>query len=114
MLVKVSGKKLHLTTFEVNTTVKNVRACLKAQKVFAELSIAIKNAKDDDDQSILNVLEAQENLLNEQESFLKEILGLSDAQIDKVENSDPADVTEFVTEVMDKVLQVDESKSDKD
>ena len=41
MSVKINGKKLHLTTFEIETTVKNVRACLKAQKVFAKLSIAI-------------------------------------------------------------------------
>lgn len=114
MLVKINGKKLHLTTFEVETTVKNVRAFLKAQKVFAKLSIAINKVKDDDDQSILDVLTAQENLLDEEEKFLKKILHLSDAQVDKIEDSAPEDVSEFVTDLIGKILQVDDSKSDND
>lgn len=104
MSVKINGKKLHLTTFEVETTVKNVRACLKAQKTFAELSIAINKVKDDDDQSILDVLTAQENLLMKKKKFLKKILHLSDAQVDKIEDSDPGDVSEFVTDLIGKNL----------
>ena len=39
MAAKVNGKKLHLSTFEIPTSGKNIRKCLVAQKKFAEKNI---------------------------------------------------------------------------
>ena len=49
MSVKVNGKKLHLTTFEIPTTGKNIRKCLVAQKNFAEVGEVIDHVNTDDD-----------------------------------------------------------------
>lgn len=112
MSVKINGKKLHLTTFEVPTSGRNIRACLVAQKEFAKADMAIRRVKDDDDESVVKSLDAQISLLDAQVAFLKQILKLSDAQVEKVEDADFNNVTEFVTEVISKVLQFDSSKSD--
>lgn len=114
MSVKINGKKLHLTTFEVPTNGKNIRRCLVAQKKFAEADLAIKRVDTDDEESIINSLEAQIKLIDTYTEFLKPVLGLSDAQVEKVENSDFEDVVSFTTEVIDKVLKVDGSKSNND
>lgn len=112
MSVKINGKKLHLTTFDVPTNGKNIRRCLVAQKKFAEADLAIKRVDTDDEESIINSLEAQIKLIDSYTEFLKPVLSLSDAQVEKVENADFEDVVAFTTEVIDKVLKVDSSKSD--
>lgn len=112
MSVKINGKKLHLTTFDVPTNGKNIRCCLVAQKKFAEVDLAIKRVDTDDEESIINSLEAQIKLIDSYVEFLKPVLSLSDAQVEKVENADFEDVVAFTTEVIDKVLKVDSSKSD--
>lgn len=111
MSVKINGKKLHLTTFVIPTTGKNLRLCLVAQKEFAKVDETIKNAKADDDQSIINSLDAYIDLIDTYTNFLKPILHLSDDQVKKVENADFNDVEEFANEIISKVLGVDSSKS---
>lgn len=112
MSVKVSGKSLHLTTFEVSTSGRNIRACLEAQKNFAKANLAIKNFKEDDDESLIKSLEAQENLIDEEVAFLKKTLKLSDAQVDKIWDADFDKVNDFTTEVIEAVMRVDKSKSE--
>lgn len=113
MSVKVNGKKLHLTTFEIPTSGKNIRKCLVAQKKFAESDEQIKNANADDDNSIIRALDAQIKLIDTYTEFLKPMLGLSDAQAQKVEDSDFDDVVDFTNEVINKVLGYDSDKSQK-
>ena len=111
MSVKVNGKKLHLTPFEIPTTGKNIRKCLVAQKNFAEVSEAIDHVNTDDDDSMIKALDAQIKLIDTYTEFLKPILHLSDEQAKKVEDSDFNDVVDFTNEVIGKVLGYDSSKS---
>ena len=86
MAVKVDGKKLHLTTFNVLTTGRNMKACLIQQKKMAELDQALKPVKDDDDQSVINLLNRQVEWVDEFESLFNKVFNLSDAQGKKVED----------------------------
>ena len=113
MSVKINGKKLHLTTFEIPTSGKNIRRCLVAQKHFAEANEQIKHVNTDDDDSIIKALDAQIKLIDTYIEFLKPMLNLSDAQAQKVEDSDFDDVVDFTNEVINKVLGYDSSKSNK-
>lgn len=112
MAVKVDGKKLHLTSFNVLTNGHNIRACLVEQKKLAELDRALKNVKDDDDNSMINFLDTQIAYIDNLSEFLKDILKLSDGQIKKIEDADFYDVVDFANEVIAKVLRQDQSKSD--
>lgn len=114
MLIKINGKKLHLTTFEVKPTSKNLRLCLKMQKTVAEMTLAIKNVDTDDPESIIKSLDKQMDWLNSDTEFLKDVLHLSADQVKKIEDSDFDDVNEFTQEVIDKILQRDDSKSEND
>lgn len=114
MSVKINGKKLHLTTFDVPTNGRNIRRCLVAQKKFAEADLKIKRVDTDNEESVIDSLKAQIELIDTYTEFLKPVLGLSDAQVEKVENSDFEDVVAFTNEVIEKVLQVDSSKSTDD
>lgn len=111
MSVKINGKKLHLTTFEIPTSGKNIRKCLVAQKEFAKADEAIQNVNTDDDDSVIRSLDAQIKLIDTYTNFLQPILGLSDKQAEKVENSDFNDVVDFTNEVISKVLGFDADKS---
>lgn len=111
MSVKVNGKKLHLTTFEIPTTGSNIRKCLVAQKDFAKANQAIKNVDMGNDESIINSLDAQIKLIDTYTEFLKPILKLSPDQVKKVEESDFDDVVDFADEVIEKVLGFDSNKS---
>lgn len=111
MSVKVNGKKLHLTTFEVPTTGANIRKCLVAQKDFAKANRAIKNVDMENDESIINSLDAQIQLIDTYTEFLKPILKLSPDQVKKVEESDFDDVVDFADEVIEKVLGFNSDKS---
>ena len=111
MSVKVNGKKLHLTTFEVPTSGKNIRKCLVAQKKFAEVGEVIDHVNTDNDDSMIKALDAQIKLIDTYTEFLKPILHLSDEQAKKVEDSDFNDVVDFTNEVIGKVLGYDSSKS---
>lgn len=111
MSVKVNGKKLHLTTFEIPTTGKNIRKCLVAQKNFAEVGEVIDHVNTDDDDSMIKALDAQIKLIDTYTEFLKPILHLSDEQAKKVEDSDFNDVVDFTNEVISKVLGYNSDKS---
>lgn len=111
MSVKVNGKKLHLTTFEIPTTGANIRKCLVAQKDFAKANRAIKNVDMENDESIINSLDAQIQLIDTYTEFLKPILKLSPDQVKKVEESDFEDVVDFADEVIEKVLGFNSDKS---
>lgn len=122
MSVKVNGKKLHLTTFEIATSGKNLRRCLVAQRDLAEVQehyrnyhLKYENLKKDEDiepEAIVDVLDARIKELDIYVGFLKPFLGLSDEQTKKVEDSDIDDVIDFTTEIIDKVTGVDSSKSE--
>lgn len=111
MLIKIDGKKLHLTTFEVVPTAHALKRCLEIQKEIAKMQLSIKQVKDDDPESIIKSLEVQEKWLDSYIDFLQDVLKLSDAQVKKVEDSDFDDVTEFTGSVVDMILQRDNSKS---
>lgn len=113
MSVKVNGKKLHLTTFEIPTSGKNIRRCLVAQKEFAKAQEAISNVNTDDDESVINSLDAQVKIIDTYENFLQPILHLSDEQTKKLEDADFTDVVDFANEIMAKVLDFDTDKSQK-
>lgn len=113
MSVKVNGKNLHLTTFEIPTSGKNIRECLVAQKRFAEAGEIIDHVNTDDDDSMIKALDAQIKLIDTYTEFLKPILHLSDEQAKKVEDSDFKDVVDFTNEVISKVLGYDSDKSQK-
>ena len=122
MSVKVNGKKLHLTTFEIATSGKNLRQCLVAQRDLAKVQehyrnyhLKYENLKKDEDiepEAIVDVLEARIKELDIYVDFLKPFLGLSEEQTKKVEDSDIDDVIDFTTEIIDKVTGVDSSKSE--
>lgn len=114
MLIKINGKKLHLTTFEVKPTSKNLRRCLKMQKAVAEMTLAMKNVDVENPESIIKSLDKQLEWLDTDTEFLKDVLNLSADQVKKIEESDFDDVNEFVQEVVDKILQRDNSKSEDD
>lgn len=113
MLVKVNGKKLHLTTFEIPTSPKNIRKCLTAQEEFAKAQEAITNVDTDNNESVINSLDAQVKLIDTYVNFLQSVLHLSDKQADKLEDADFSDVVDFANEIMAKVLDFDANKSDK-
>ncbi|NRO84166.1 hypothetical protein IMAU10149_00738 [Lactobacillus helveticus] len=113
MSAKVNGNKLHLTTFEIPTSGKNIRKCLVAQKKFAEASETIDHVNTDDDDSMIKALDAQIKLIDTYTEFLKPILHLSDEQAKKVEDSDFNDVVDFTNEVISKILGYDSDKSKK-
>ncbi|MCO6515760.1 MAG: hypothetical protein J6586_04555 [Snodgrassella sp.] len=113
MSVKISGKKLHLKTFEIPTTGKNMRRCLVAQKEFAKVNMAVSNLKDDDADSILELLDATNKAITTYGEFLRDILNLSDEQFKKIdEEADFNDVREFAEKIMAKVLGWDADKSE--
>lgn len=113
MSVKVNGKNLHLTTFEIPTTGKNIRKCLIAQRDFAKIDQAMNDVDLNNDESIVKSLEAQIKLIDTYTNFLKPILGLSDDQAKKVEDAEFDDVVSFTNEVIAKVLGFDSDKSEK-
>lgn len=113
MSVKVNGKKLHLTTFEIPTSGYNLRKCLVAQKEFAEAEEKIDSINTDDDKSIVSGFQAQIDLLDTYMNFLKPLLHLSDDQVKKIENADFNDVVEFVNDIIGKVLGYSPEKSEK-
>lgn len=121
MSVKVNGKKLHLTTFEVPTTGENIRKCLvaqidlaKAEKVFDNFYQKTEKLTDDEDvdiDSVIGVYDARIKLIDTYSEFLKSILKLSADQVKKVENSDFDDVVDLAREVIEKVLGFNSDKS---
>lgn len=113
MSVKVNGKNLHLTTFEIPTTGKNIRKCLIAQRDFAKIDQAMNDVDLNDDESIVKSLEAQIKLIDTYTGFLKPMLDLSEDQAKKIENADFEDVVSFTNEVIAKVLGFDSDKSEK-
>lgn len=113
MSVKVNGKKLHLTTFEIPTTGKNIRKCLIAQRDFAKINQAMTDVDVNDDESIVKSLNAQIQMIDTYTGFLKPILGLTEDQAKKVEDAEFDDVVDFANEVITKVLGYDPDKSEK-
>lgn len=121
MSVKVNGKKLHLTTFEVPTSGKNMRMCLVAQRDLAKESEsfdafnkkvdALKKDEELDSQTLIDFYDAQIKLIDTYSKFLKPILSLTDEQTKKLEDSDFKDVVDLANEVIAKVLGLDSSKS---
>ena len=121
MSVKINGKKLHLTTFEVPTSGKNMRMCLVAQRDLAKESESfdafdkkvhsLKKDEELDNQTSIEFYEAQIKLIDTYSKFLQTILNLSDEQTKKLEDSDFKDVIKFANEVIAKVLGLDTSKS---
>ena len=121
MSVKINGKKLHLTTFEVPTSGKNMRMCLVAQRDLAKESEsfdafnkkvdALKKDEELDVQTLIDFYEVQIKLIDTYSKFLKPILNLSDEQTQKLEDSDFKDVVDLANEVIAKVLGLDSSKS---
>lgn len=111
MSVKVNGKKLHLTTFEIPTTGKNIRACLVAQKELAKVNRTFKKVNVEDDDSLIEFLDSQEKMIDIYMGFLQPILKLSDEQVKKVDDSDFDDVVDFANEIIEKVLGWDGDKS---
>ena len=113
MSVKVNGKNLHLTTFEIPTTGKNIRKCLIAQRDFAKIDQAMNDVDLNNDESIVKSLEAQIKLIDTYTNFLKPILGLSDDQAKMGEDAEFDHVVSFTNEVIAKVLGFDSDKSEK-
>lgn len=121
MSVKINGKKVHLTTFEVQTSGKNMRMCLVAQRDLAKESESfdafdkkVRSLKKDeelDNQTSIEFYEAQIKLIDNYLKFLQTILNLSDEQTKKLEDSDFKEVIKFANEVIAKVLGLDTSKS---
>ena len=121
MSVKINGKKLHLTTFEVPTSGKNMRMCLVAQRdlakesesfdVFNKKVDALKKDEELDSQTMIDFYDAQIKLIDTYSKFLKPILNLSDEQAQKLEDSDFKDVVDLANDVIAKVLGLDSSKS---
>ncbi|QHJ82037.1 MAG: hypothetical protein [Caudoviricetes sp.] len=121
MSVKINGKKLHLTTFEVPTSGKNMRMCLVAQRdlakesesfdVFNKKVDALKKDEELDSQTMIDFYDAQIKLIDTYSKFLQPILNLSDEQTQKLEDSDFKDVVDLANEVIAKVLGLDSSKS---
>ena len=121
MSVKINGKKLHLTTFEVPTSGKNMRMCLVAQRYLAKESEsfdvfnkkvdALKQDEELDSQTMIDFYDAQIKLIDTYSKFLKPILNLTDEQTKKLEDSDFKDVVDLANEVIAKVLGLDSSKS---
>ena len=121
MSVKINGKKLHLTTFEVPTSGKNMRMCLVAQRDLAKESEsfdafnkkvdALKQDEELDSQTMIDFYDAQIKLIDTYSKFLQPILNLSDEQTQKLEDSDFKDVVDLANEVIAKVLGLDSSKS---
>lgn len=111
MSIKVNGKKLHLTTFEIPTTGANIRKCLVAQRDFAKVDQAISNVDMENDESIIRSLDAQIKMIDTYVQFLTPILKLSPDQVKKVENSDFEDVVNLANEVIEKVLGFNSDKS---
>ena len=121
MSVKINGKKLHLTTFEVPTSGKNMRMCLVAQRDLAKESESfdafnkkvdsLKKDEELDGQTLIDFYDAQIKLIDIYSKFLKPILNLTDEQTKKLEDSDFKDVVDLANEVIAKVLGLDSSKS---
>ncbi|WP_294835936.1 phage tail tube assembly chaperone [uncultured Lactobacillus sp.] len=121
MSVKINGKKLHLTTFEIPTSGKNMRMCLVAQRDLAKESEsfdafnkkvdALKKDEELDSQTMIDFYDAQIKLIDTYSKFLQPILNLSDEQTQKLENSDFKDVVDLANDVIAKVLGLDSSKS---
>lgn len=121
MSVKINGKKLHLTTFEVPTSGKNMRMCLVAQRDLAKESEsfdafnkkvdALKKDEELDSQTLIDFYDAQIKLIDTYSKFLKPILNLTDEQTKQLEDSDFKDVVDLANEVIAKVLGLDTSKS---
>ena len=121
MSVKINGKKLHLTTFDVPTSGKNMRMCLVAQRDLAKESEsfdafnkkvdALKKDEELDSQTLIDFYDAQIKLIDTYSKFLQPILNLSDEQTRKLEDSDFKDVVDLANEVIAKVLGLDSSKS---
>lgn len=121
MSVKINGKKLHLTTFEIPTSGKNMRMCLVAQRdlakesesfdVFNKKVDALKKDEELDSQTMIDFYDAQIKLIDTYSKFLQPILNLSDEQTQKLEDSDFKDVVDLANEVIAKVLGLDSSKS---
>ena len=121
MSVKINGKKLHLTTFEVPTSGKNMRMCLVAQRdlakesesfeVFNKKVDALKKDEELDSQTMIDFYDAQIKLIDTYSKFLKPILNLSDEQAQKLEDSDFKDVVDLANDVIAKVLGLNSSKS---
>lgn len=121
MSVKINGKKLHLTTFEVPTSGKNMRMCLVAQRDLAKESESfdafnkkvdsLKKDEELDGQTLIDFYDAQIKLIDTYSKFLKPILNLTDEQTKKLEDSDFKDVVDLANEVIAKVLGLDSSKS---
>lgn len=121
MSVKINGKKLHLTTFEVPTSGKNMRMCLVAQRDLAKESEsfdafnkkvdALKKDEELDSQTMIDFYDAQIKLIDTYSKFLQPILNLSDEQTQKLEDSDFKDVVDLANDVIAKVLGLDSSKS---
>lgn len=121
MSVKINGKKLHLTTFDVPTSGKNMRMCLVAQRDLAKESEsfdafnkkvdALKKDEELDSQTMIDFYDAQIKLIDTYSKFLQPILNLSDEQTQKLEDSDFKDVVDLANEVIAKVLGLDTSKS---
>ena len=121
MSVKINGKKLHLTTFEVPTSGKNMRMCLVAQRDLAKESEsfdafnkkvdALKKDEELDSQTMIDFYDTQIKLIDTYSKFLQPILNLSDEQTQKLEDSDFKDVVDLANDVIAKVLGLDSSKS---
>lgn len=111
MKFTIDGSKIGLSKdLSVESTVKNVRYCMKAELRFAKVKQAIDNVDTKDDQSLIDVLERQSKLFDEYTEFLEGIFGLTKKQVEKVNNSDATVLTEVITEIISKILGYDKAE----
>lgn len=112
--VKIDGSKLHLKTFEVETSGYKMLKSMKMQRQSAALDVAINKLNDadaDDPEEMIKFLDSQIDMVESEYSFLEEILGLTKTQMEKVKKASIQDVTSFVMDVCSKVLGWDHEPS---
>ncbi|WP_099045128.1 phage tail tube assembly chaperone [Leuconostoc citreum] len=112
-MIKINVKKeLGIAkTIEVKESNKNIRATWKLQKMLAKLSIDQSQADSDNPEAfeglIDNMLDVQEKVI----SYVVDILKLTDAQADKVEEMEFGETMNFAVRISSELLHIEATEA---
>lgn len=115
-LVTVDGSKVGLSKeLKIKKTFKNTKLCMKAQLEFAQVVKVVNRFDVKKDDTLVDSLKSQLDLFESYTKFLKDILGLTNKQIEALDDADTDDITDLVTAICSSLMgeASDKNKSKK-
>lgn len=111
--MKIDASKIGLGEQEIVPTGKVYRRCLQVQLNLAKVGRDADRIKDGDDDSVINALQSQVDLLSQYTDFLGDVFRLTKKKRESLEDERFDDLTAVINDIVAKVLGYDSSKDTK-